>query len=191
MKKHLLGLGIFSFIIVSFAVAFAFLYAKPEICNLEVTKKPVVQTDKRKSCDYSKRRNVDSSCKFTQATLQKNSHQFNALIECDDIDRSYNLELHFFINNGGKTEFAVTEMSEVKQVNINGKSYWEVETNLREWANKYNRKSNFYVMSEFKDIRFSDDEVKFDANKAVSVLWVESPVVEKTVKSRDSTKILQ
>lgn len=51
MKKHLLGLGIFSFIVVSFAVAF--LYSPMEICpitQIEEIRTPVIKNNTRYRC---------------------------------------------------------------------------------------------------------------------------------------------
>lgn len=52
MKKHLLGLAIFSFIFASFAVAFAFLYAPMEITEVkEEIRMPVFENDTRYRCN--------------------------------------------------------------------------------------------------------------------------------------------
>ena len=84
MKKHLLGLAIFSFIFASFAVAFAFLYA-PKIRKVEEVKQPVFENDKRNRCNYSKRRTENSSFKFTQATLTERHRKFTAVIEGEEL----------------------------------------------------------------------------------------------------------
>lgn len=53
MKKHLLGLAIFSFIFASFAVLFAFLYAPqiPTIPQVEEIQRPVFQSDRKYYCN--------------------------------------------------------------------------------------------------------------------------------------------
>lgn len=52
MKKHILGLAIFSFIFVSFAFAYAFLCA-PSLPKVEEVKTPVYVSEKRSSCRKS------------------------------------------------------------------------------------------------------------------------------------------
>ncbi len=191
MKKHLIGLGIFSFIVVSFAVAFAFLYTKPELGNLEVTKKPVVQTDKRKSCDYTKKRNVDSAFTFSQATLQRKNSHFNAIVEGENLE-DLKFKFHFFVDSGKKIKYVSTENLTVRKIYSSEKLQWSVSTNLSDLLDKYDGKGNFYFIPEqISDSNQSNNkQVSFDAKKAVSVLWIGSPVVEKTVKSLDDSKIL-
>ncbi len=193
MKKHLLGLGIFSFIVVSFAVAFAFLYAKPEVCNLEVTKKPVIQTDKRKSCDYTKKRNVDSAFTFSQATLQRNSKEFNAFINEESFQTNSSFKLHFFLDDGKNTKYIGTQDSQVKVINIEGKPKLGVSADLRGMLKTYNHKSNFYVIPELITFnnKFDRNQVEFNANKAISVLWVDSPKFEKKNNNHEDVIILQ
>lgn len=72
MKKHLLGLAIFSFIFASFAALFAFLYAPkiPQISRIEEIRRPVFENDRRYRCN-KKSENIKFEVISTQYNLDE------------------------------------------------------------------------------------------------------------------------
>ncbi len=192
MKKHLLGLAVFSFIVVSFAVTFGFIYTK-KVRKVEEIKKPVMENDTRKKCDFSEKSNEDSSFSISQATLQRNSGEFNAFINGENFHSHTSIKLHFFLDDGKKTEYIGTQESQLSVINIEGKLKSGLSADLRGMLKPYDRKSNFYVIAELITLKnkFDNNQVEFNANKATSVLWVDSPKYEKQNNKREEVKILQ
>ncbi|HMS41279.1 MAG TPA: hypothetical protein PKE69_13700 [Pyrinomonadaceae bacterium] len=174
MKKHLLGLAIFSFIVVSFVVSFGFIYAT-KVGKVEEIKKPVIENDTRRKCDFWEKTNKDSSFSITQATLQRNSREFNAFINGGSFHSHTSIKLHFFLDDGEKPKYMGTQDSQVRGINIEGKSKLGLSADLRGMLKTYDRKSNFYVMPELITLKnkFDTNQVEFDASKSVSILWVD------------------
>lgn len=184
MKKHLLGLGIFSFIVVSFGVVYAFLFA-PKIPQVVEVRKPVYEFDKRNKCSFSERRSQKPSFRITHSTLLENNRKFNAIIEAENIDENAQFDLHYFVNDGKNVEYIATESAKVKKIVIESKFYWGIELNLDKWQKKFNNKNNFYFIPELTaEGNKSQDQnnIEFDSAKAIPVLWLKSPEIkEKTL----------
>lgn len=73
MRKHILGFAVFSFIVSSFAVAFAFIYAPaiPRENSVEVSGFPVYKAEPRSSCHKKKPKKLEFDIVSSQLDLQK------------------------------------------------------------------------------------------------------------------------
>ncbi len=193
MKKHLLGLGIFSFIVVSFAVAFAFL-CTPKIKKVEEIKKPVYELS-RKTCQYDTKEEIANSLpKITQATISEKTRLFQATIEGGYLKKeSEELKLHFFFSDGKETKFLITKNTEIEKNYVGDAVVWKVQFDSKEFKNLFGKKNNFYVISEVVKKNSNDviEIPQFNYKKAVSILSIDDSQNRMKEKNLKETKILQ
>jgi hypothetical protein len=138
MKKHLLGLAIFSFIVVSFAVAFVFFTTKPEVCHFGITKKPVIENDRRYKCNKK-----SEIIKFEVLSTQFNSEE-GKLISQFRVNFDKNVELPKVISIG--TNLYNYKNSEVEKVQLKDELFESFE------VNHFKNEATFFVESDLKNL---------------------------------------
>lgn len=199
MKKHLLGFGIFSFIVVSFALAFASFYV-PEICpitQIEETPRTVVETDTRYRCKkqetntrfevISSQFDLDSNKLISQIRIKlgKNANtpkKVKVKTMVLSSDKTYmpefygstNAEINTFVMESNDTEavfVVVSELSKSKKIEGNENLY-----------------ANFDLTVTFEN----GQEIKNLVVEPTAILFIhgKSSVIKKNMKSRDELKIL-
>ena len=184
MKKHLLGLAIFSFIFAAFAIAFAYFYA-PKVLEINEVKRPVFENDTRNRCEKNFTQNNSSSIEITQPNISnvfrknsaKESQIFFAMVKKDKLAVGTKILLHFFVGDGKTISYAATENYEIKRISTDERiTSAYINFDLNGWQKKFNRKNNFYVIPQIVTEDYNSDSIqpKFDSNKAIPVLWSEN-----------------
>lgn len=173
MKKHIVGLALFGFIVTSVAVIYGFL-SFPKI-----TPVPAPQynpTSSPTSCWKMKRERKEpkaNSIEVRQAVLDMPTKQFNWELALPESNES--IELHFFVKNDKETRYLTTEQVKNKLSN-NGVLKF---SNSYDWLNKRKSFDNLYVIAQFESeaTNYSENfqvygnkfQPKFDAMKATAV----------------------
>jgi len=173
MKKHILGLALFSFIVSAAAVVYAF-FNVPEIVQVSevITVSEPQYVPTRTSC---KMRSTpkNNSIKIEQAVLNLQTKQFNW--ELATPDREEAIALHFFSKDAGGTRYITSEQINNK---FSHNGVLKFSDSYR-WLNKRDSYENLYVIAQFDSevINYSENfqvygdrfQPKFDAAKATAV----------------------
>ncbi len=173
MKKHILGLGLFSFIVSIAAVVYA-LFPVPEIIPVsEVITVSAPQYNAKRSCRMKVKENKVSLIEVRQAVLDLQTKQFNWELATPDIDEP--IALHFFSNDDKGTRYIASEQINNK-FSHNGILKF---SNSYSWLNKRKSYENLYVIAQFDSeaVNYSKNyqvygnkfQPKFDAAKATAV----------------------
>ena len=171
MKKHILGLALFSFIVSAAALVYAF-FNVPEIVPVsEIITVSASQTipASRINCQKLQFKSV----KVNQAVLDLQTKQFNWELATPDIDEP--IALHFFSNDDKGTRYITTEQINNK-FSHNGILKF---SNSYGWLNKRKSYENLYVIAQFDSeaANYSENyqvygnkfQPKFDAATATAV----------------------
>ena len=143
MKKHIIGLALFSFIDSAAAVIYA-LFPVPEIAPVsEVITVSVPQYNVKRSCRMKLKMNKIPSIEVRQAVLDLQTRQFNWELATPDIDEP--IALHFFSNDDKGTRYITTEQINNK-FSHNGILKF---SNSYGWLNKRKSYENLYVIAQF------------------------------------------
>jgi hypothetical protein len=175
MKKHIIGLTLFS-IIVGTAI---FIYGMFNVVNVEEEVFVITNTQTyptTKSCRKFKEELKDSNLNklmVKQAVLNLQTKQFNWELATPDIDEP--IALHFFSKDGNGTRYITSEQINNK-FSHNGILRYSSSYN---WLNKRKSYENLYVIAQFKSdaVNYSENyqvygnkfQPKFDASKATAV----------------------
>jgi hypothetical protein len=178
MKKHILGLGLFSFIVITAG----FIYSMFSVANVEevlVIKniEPYESHPMPNSCWKMKRASKESNVgKLTvkQAVFDLQTKHFNWELATPDIDEM--IELQFFSNDGKNVKYIASERVNNKfshngSLKFSNSSYG--------WLSERNSYKNLYVIARFESEmkNYSENyqaygnrfQPKFDAAKATAV----------------------
>lgn len=167
MKKHILGLAIFSFIVGTAALVyglFAALLPTPRVAPVET---PSVTTyPSTKSCWKMKQESKIDSVQVYQAVFNLQSKEFSW--ELTTTKSNAPIALHFFSKDGAGTRYITTET-------VNGSlahnGFLKFNTNYP-WMGKDNSFENLYVVPEFvpSGANYSNAvQPRFDAANATAV----------------------
>ena len=166
MKKHIIGLTLFSVIVSAAAVVFA-VFNVPEIVSVSVPQYVLAERTHCKMRQSANRSKIDSLM-VTQAVLDLKTKQINW--ELSTSSANPGIALHFFVKNRNGTRYVNSELLPViyrnEDVPMNGTSSYE-------WLDNLGSYENLYVAAEYTTWKkFQDKTVqpKFDAEKATSVL---------------------
>lgn len=169
MKKHILGFGLFSLIIVASAIAFVYfqpfdIYNAPTD-NRRMTELPVEELPA-----------VNIGTKVTQAVINSETKQIDleiALDKNDSTNNTFSLALYFYLNDGaGKTKIIGREKITLCSNDYqNAKATVKIKDSLS-WLNKLNTFENLYVMAQPVSVGAEIQEFSphFNANLAKPVL---------------------
>lgn len=172
MKKHIIGLALFSFIVSASAVVYA-LFNMPEITPVyEVVSTPQYVPAERTRCKMKKESKVDS-IEIKQAVLSLQTKQFTWELETPDIDEA--IVLHFFSKDNTGVRYITSETVNNSFAH-NGVLRYSSSYN---WLNKRQSYENLYVTAQFDSeaTNYSENyqvygnkfQPKFDAAKATAV----------------------
>ncbi len=173
MKKHIIGLALFSFIVSTAAVVYA-LFPVPEIAPVsEVITVSVPQYNAKRSCRMRLRSDNSASIEVRQAVLDLQTKQFNWELATPDIDEP--IALHFFSNDDKGTRYITSEQINNK---FSHNGILKFSTSYG-WLNKRKSYENLYVIAQFDSeaTNYSENyqvygnkfQPKFDAAKATAV----------------------
>ena len=169
MKKHIFGLGIFSFIVGTAAI----IYAAFNAVNVEEV---FVITNNQtspavKSCWKMKQNwgtSNDTSIKVNQAILNLQTKEFSWEIAAPGTAAP--IALHFFSKDSGEMRYVTTETVNGK-FSRNGLLRF---SNTYQWLNRRKSFGNLYVIADF-DLRFETHDEKyqpkFDSANATAVTF--------------------
>ena len=165
MKKHIIGLALFSFIVITAAVVYA-IFSVPEIIPVSA---PKYVPAERTHCNM--RRKIKESkfsrVEVTQAIINLQTKEFSWEVAAPETDAPINL--HFFTKENGGTRYLTSlpfvTLSHTGQVKIN-----------KAFKFLYDRKSyeNLYVIGEYyyeSEIYNEANPPRFDINKATAVTF--------------------
>ncbi len=171
MKKHIIGLALFSFIVSVAAIVYAF-FNVPEIVPVAevITVSAQQSVPVRYSC---KMKRSNRSVEIRQAVLDLQTKQFNWELATPEIDEP--IALHFFSNDDKGTRYITSEQINNK-FSHNGVLRF---SNSYSWLNKRKSYENLYVIAQFDSeaTNYSENyqvygnkfQPKFDAAKATAV----------------------
>lgn len=174
MKKHILGLALFSFIVSAAAIVYAFFNASEIVQIYEVVSTPQSVTTERTYCNKGKKPKKNS-IEINQAILDLQTKQFSWELATPDVDEP--IALYFFSKDAnGETRHIATERINNK-FSHNGTLRYSSSYN---WLNKRKSYENLYVIARFapesKTYRNGDSLMhvesfppNFDAAKATAV----------------------
>jgi hypothetical protein len=171
MKKHIIGLALFSFIVSAAAIVYA-LFNVPEI--VPVSEVLTVSVPRSVPARYScKMKRNNNSVKIRQAVLDLQTKQFNWELATPEIDEP--IALHFFSNDDKGARYITSERINNK-FSHNGILKF---SNSYGWLNKRKSYENLYVIAQFDSeaTNYSENyqvygnkfQPKFDAAKATAV----------------------
>ncbi len=164
MKKHIIGLALFSFIVSAAAIVYA-IFSIPEIITVSA---PQYIPAQRKHCKMKRELNESemNSIEVKQATINMKAEELNWEIVAPEINAP--IALYFFSKDINGTHYisstpVITEFSRIGKLKINKPFKFLYEPKSYE---------NLYVIARF----VSDSEIynqnnlpKFDAAKATAV----------------------
>ena len=173
MKKHVLGLALFSFIVSASAIVYA-LFSVPETAPVsEVITVSVPRYSVNRSCRMKSKSDNAASIGIRQAVLNLQTKQFNWELATPEIDEP--IALHFFSNDDKGARYITTEQ-------INNKFSHNGILKFSDsygWLNKRKSYENLYVIAQFDSeaVNYSENyqvygnkfQPKFDAAKATAV----------------------
>jgi hypothetical protein len=177
MKKHVLGLGLFSFIVITAG----FIYSMFSAANVEevfVIKniEPYESYPMPNSCWKMKHASKETNVgKLTvkQAVFDLQTKQFNWELTAPDIDEP--IALHFFSNDENGARYITSERIHNKFAHNGFLKF----SNSYSWLNKRKSFENLYVIAQFDSemknqsenyqVHGSDFQPKFDAARATAV----------------------
>ena len=163
MRKHVLGLAVFSFIVGATAFVYAMFFGvmpiTPVIETEDVSASPAVKT----SCWKMKRESEIDSLKINQAVYNLQSKEFSWDIATPRSDQM--LALHFFSKDERGTRYIKTETINARMAQRGVLRF----NNTYQWMNKLKSLDNLYVVAEF----YSDTarHPQFDAAHATAVTF--------------------
>ena len=178
MKKHIIGLALFSFIVTTAAVIYGFL-SFPKI--IPVPAPQYSPASAPTSCWKMKRERKElksNSIEVKQAVFDTETRQFNWELETPN--KNEPIELHFFIKDEKGTRYITSEQVTNEQV-TNKLSHNGILrfSNSYDWLNKRRSFENLYVIAQFESDATNYNEnfqvygnkfqPKFDAMKATAV----------------------
>jgi hypothetical protein len=188
MKKHLLGLAIFGFIVLSFSVTFSFLYSPSILIDprFEETLESAVETDKKKK--LVKKVSPSESIELIQPMIaseerkyfrETNFYQcqvFSANLKKGNLQSGMKLAFHFFVAENGKVRYLASEGKEIDRFFFQDENFvTQVRIDLGNWSKKIGKKNNFYVIpqviGDFSEMTKLKPE--FNTEKAFPVLLSE------------------
>ncbi|MGI8788016.1 MAG: hypothetical protein ACR2HG_09680 [Pyrinomonadaceae bacterium] len=166
MRKHFIGLGLFSFIVVSAAVIYA-VFSVPEINSVIVSRYET--TSMPTSCWRMKRESSETKVRplmVKQAVLDLKTKQLNW--ELTVPSPTSQITLHFFVKDKNKTRYinSISVPAGFENGIVNAASSYKWLDNLASYE-------NLYVMPEYTSqdkLKNENAPPKFDADKATSVL---------------------
>lgn len=161
MKKHVLGLTLFSFIVGATAFVYGIFFAVSPVVPVAVEMPVAVSTYPATSCWKMKRDSSDVSLKVNQAVFNLQSKEFSWEIATPR--KNAMIALHFFSKDGTGTRYINTEtvnawMAQGGVLRFN---------NTYQWMRKLKSLENLYVTAEFET--GSAQTPKFDAANATAV----------------------
>lgn len=190
MRKHIFGFAIFSLIIFSFAMAFAFFYAPP-IPRKEEVKQPVIQKDKpSEKPTYCVKRTKDITYQVESSQFYLETGKLISKIKLTwngsgEPPKKIYLNTHLFTLNQNKDEKILdSEISYNPFVNGNEATIL-IELNGAK-ANWINGKNNLYVVFDFSTDyssgNYIEESRKLAEAKQVLFVYGENSVVKKAVR---------
>lgn len=173
MKKHILGLALFSFIVSAAAIVYGFFNVPKIVPVAEVITVSVPQYEVKRSCRGKLKLNKTASIEIRQAVLDLETKQFNWELATPEIDQP--IALHFF-SNDDKGALYITSEQINNKFSHNGILKF---SNSYSWLNKRKSHENLYVIAQFDSdaTNYSENyqvygnkfQPKFDAAKATAV----------------------
>jgi len=180
MKKHILGLGIFSFIFASFAFAFAFFYAPPipqiEEVKIENKDKVEIVNYQKTSCFRKRIKEITSEVVSSQLFLDEEKIISEIKLSWNgsgEPPQKVSVMTNFFtLKNEGKSSFGTLQVFDKPFNGVTEKTFTvvsKISDNQR--IGKHN---NFYVISSASDYYSADKPVEPDKGtaEATQVLFV-------------------
>ena len=165
MKKHIIGLALFSFIVSAAAVVYA-VFNVPEIISVVA---PQYIPTERTNCKLKRKveQLKDNSPLITQAVYSVKTKKLSWKLA--SLDSPKTTALHWFLKDEKGVQridaFYVNELSGIEEVN----SYSE----LGKMLSKLSPKANLYLIADTKRAYVISNELKrpieFDLNKAIPV----------------------
>ena len=153
MKKHILGVALFSLIVASFAIVYAFFYS-PSIPPKEAVKPPVSQTEPRAEKPYScqlKRNQVSYEILSSQLDLDTNKLTSKVKLtwngEGKAPDEVY-MELKIVTAGGFSNPFYFTSQTLDNPFTNGNQTITTIESEISA-AGKINKKENLYAFFSF------------------------------------------
>jgi hypothetical protein len=176
MKKHILGLALFTIIVGAAAIVYGFLNV-PQIIPVPAPQYiSTTTTTLKTSCWRMKRAHNEfraNSIEVRQAVLDVPTKQFNWELALPESNEP--IELHFFVKNDKETRYITSEQVKNKFSN-NGELKF---SDSYDWLNKRKSLDNLYVIAQFESEATNYNEnfevygdkfqPKFDVNKATAV----------------------
>ncbi len=167
MKKHILGLVVFSFIVGAAAIFYA-VFNVSEIVSISALQYVPAQRTHCKMGRGTQGSELGLSV-IRQSTLASGSGLF--IFEIDCVASSKQMSLYFYERNEKGTHLIATEVINLKP-SLNCEKTVSLYKNFA-WAEKVNRGSNIYVVARTSNngAKFSTN---FDESLAVPVLMVDT-----------------
>ena len=165
MKKHILGLALFSFIVSAAAIVYAVLNFNEIIPVSEINSTPQYIPSERTRCKM-KRQSKTNSIEITQAVYNARTKHSNLELAVSRDVRA--IALHFFSKNNNDSQYIKTVQLE------GGGDYRNVSIDFEafDWLNKRASRGNFFVIAESTNEYLyidSENQPKFDSQKAVAI----------------------
>ena len=168
MKKHIIGLTLFSVIVSAAAIVYG-LFNIPEIVSVSA---PQYVPAQRTHCKMRRGSKINS-IEIRQAVFNVQTKQFDWELATPETDES--IILHFFSKDGRGTRYINSE----KVANTLSRNGLLQFSNSYDWLNKRQSYENLYVIAQFDSeaINYSENyqvygnkfQPKFDAAKAAAV----------------------
>jgi len=174
MKKHIIGLTLFSFIVSAAAIVYAIfnVSAIPVVSEVIVDSSPQYVPAERTHCKMRRESKVNS-IEIRQAVFNTQTKQISWELATPDVDEP--VELLFFLKDGEGTRFIASERINNK-FSYNGVLRY---SSSYDWLNKRQSPANLYVMARFESemknytenfqVYGNKFQPKFDAAKATAV----------------------
>lgn len=162
MKKHILGLTLFSFIVGTTAFIYAaFFRFVPDVTVAETPLSAPMYSAEKTSCWKMKRKTKADSIKVNIAVFNLQSRKFHWEIIASRNDAI--IALHFFSKDGKVTRYVNTEMVNARLTQDGVLKF----NNTYQWINELKSLDNLYVIAEYESE--ISRHPNFDAAKATAV----------------------
>ena len=164
MKKHIIGLALFSFIVSAAAIVYA-IFNVPEIASVAATQYIVAERTHCKMKRAANRSTVDAPM-VTQAVFDLKTKQLNWELAAPQRSGS-TIALHFFVKDANGTRYLNSAFAPQMGFENGGIK----ATNSYEWLDRLESYENLYIVPELASWnKYQKRQPKFDAEKATSVL---------------------
>jgi len=173
MNKHIFGFILFSLIVGTSVFIYGFFFSP--LATIQPVYVFENQPEKRKSCrkqTYSRVERGEVNTKVVQAVFNSNTNQLDIELFLERKNNSTDdvtIWLEFFVKEGAKTRYLVTEKVELTpDFNLDDKATHSI-TLSDKWLDNLKSRENLYVVPQIGDAK-SGFKLGFDEARATSII---------------------